>query len=39
MSVYPEREREVVMGVLCTLSSLSPSDARCDAPAFKDLHG
>ena len=39
VSVYPERGREVVMGVLCTLSILSPSDARCSTPAFSDLHG
>ena len=39
MSVYPERGRDVVMGVLCTLSILSPSDTRCDTPAFNDWHG
>ena len=39
VSVYPERRREVVRVVLCTLSSLSPSNARCKAPVFNDWHG
>ena len=40
MSVYPVREREVVMGVLLlTLRSLPPSEITRDAPLVKDLHG
>ena len=40
MSVNPERENEVLMGVLFfTLSSLLSGEIRREIPVFKDLHG